>query len=660
MCNNLSSKRNINNILKSKKTTYIILTLIIIAGICRFSYGFFIEKKGTHSDEEWSFGLANSYYEPYIYSSDDRIYSKNTNEWISGEKLKNYLTVQNGERFSFDSVYYNLSCDMHPPLYFFILHFLSSFFINQYIPALGFLINIVCYIFMSLFLYKTLILMSKSPFISLLGVFFNTFNVGMLSMMVFLRMYAMVAMFAIMLVYYNAMLYYDSTTQNKKSTYIKLAVTSCLGALTHHFFLPYAFIFTAGMCIYWLVKKKWSILFKYAFCMIIGVSLSIAIFPATIDHMFGIKTFSYRDQAIYNEENISANNIVSLQDWNSSNTDRSSNFSTDDIENYNFIIFKFYFATCLQMIFKDFLGYPIISAYKQGIFLYMILFVLFVTFISIPLSFLLRNEPTFIAFKQKIISKIKKIKVNWFYISIILSILFVVGICSYKVNVLLMNIFTTRYLFIIYPLVSLLLVYFIAHIIMFIFKRKNIFHLLLSVISISLLCINNYKTESSCAYLFKNTDNIKEIEELTSNSNVIVVSTGCWLLTVYTPILQNCSNLIYLSTNSFFNNLDKLDNLDNNKKTYLILDTSYLLNDSNQYDLNTDVSTSISTYAYSDIDPANIVFNRNIQNTNDNSHYYKETYLNYLLSSDSIRDCKYITSGKDFNINMDIFEIYFK
>ena len=50
---------------------------------------------------------------------------KNCNEWLSGEVLKNYLTVQKGERFSFGSVYYNMACDMHPPLYFFALQFLS-------------------------------------------------------------------------------------------------------------------------------------------------------------------------------------------------------------------------------------------------------------------------------------------------------------------------------------------------------------------------------------------------------------------------------------------------------------------------------------------------------------------------------------------------------
>ena len=62
-------------IMGNKKTTtklsYILLALIIAAGICRFSYGFFVQKQGAHSDETWSFGLANSYYEPYIQYSDD-------------------------------------------------------------------------------------------------------------------------------------------------------------------------------------------------------------------------------------------------------------------------------------------------------------------------------------------------------------------------------------------------------------------------------------------------------------------------------------------------------------------------------------------------------------------------------------------------------------
>lgn len=123
----------------NKKTTtklsYIFLALIIAAGICRFSYGFFVQKQGAHSDETWSFGLANSYYEPYIQYSDDTSEYRNVDTWITNEVFRDYLTVQKGERFAFGSVYYNMSCDTPPTLLyasaFFVLIFPKSIYVRH-------------------------------------------------------------------------------------------------------------------------------------------------------------------------------------------------------------------------------------------------------------------------------------------------------------------------------------------------------------------------------------------------------------------------------------------------------------------------------------------------------------------------------------------------
>ena len=182
-----------NTISKTNKYSYIFLTLIIILGICRFSYGFFIQKESFHSDEAWSFGLANSYYEPYIQYNDDTTDFKNMDKWISGDVFRHYLTVQKGERFSFGSVYYNQSKDLHPPLYFWILHAICSFFPDMYIFSIGFFINIVLYIILSIYMYKLLILMTKSNAVSLIGTTFATFSLAMLCMTMFVRMYLMVA-----------------------------------------------------------------------------------------------------------------------------------------------------------------------------------------------------------------------------------------------------------------------------------------------------------------------------------------------------------------------------------------------------------------------------------------------------------------------------------
>ena len=233
----------------SRRLSYIFLALIILAGICRFSYGFFVQKEGAHSDETWSFGLANSYYDPYIQYSDDTSEYRNVDTWITSDVFRDYLTVQKGERFSFGSVYYNMSCDTHPPLYFMLLHFLCSFFPGKYMFVIGFIINMAAYTILSIFIYKLLLLITKSEAASLIGVLFSTFSLGMLNMTMFVRMYLCVATVATIYSYLNAKLYYDEKKRHKVSSYILIGVTALVGALTDNFFLPYAFATTLIFCI---------------------------------------------------------------------------------------------------------------------------------------------------------------------------------------------------------------------------------------------------------------------------------------------------------------------------------------------------------------------------------------------------------------------------
>ena len=596
----------------SNKTVYIILCLVILAGICRFSYGFFVEKQGTHSDEEWSFGLANSYYEPYIYSSDDDNYDKNCNEWLSGEVLKNYLTVQKGERFSF-------------------------FFVDQYIPALGFIINIVCYIIMSIFLYRLLLIMSKSRYVGILGVIFNTFNVGTLSMVIFIRMYTMVTMFAVILAYYNAKLYYDTASRKKISTYIKLAIFTCLGALTHHFFLPYAFMLTAIMCICWMVKKEWHVLAKYAGFMILGVALSIAIFPATLDHMLGVQTFKFRDEGKYTTSTAQAftnnNDASDLVD----DTDTSYKaFTTDDIENYDQIIFKYYFFTCIYMVFVDIFGFSIVSPYSKGIMLYfpVVLLVLIILFFSF--SFLFRKETFFIKLKKRfktflkektIVSLFKKI--NWFVLSIIITFIFIVVICSYRVDISLMSNFTTRYLFIVYPIISILFVYITFSLFNKLFHNAKIYMTLFSIVIALILSINIILATKQCSYFF--------------------------------PTIYKCDSFIYMSNSSFFNQSNLLSSIDQTKKTYLFIDTTQFLDSSE--DANDSASYSdMSTYNYNEVNTRSIILNKRLHNLNlgNKKLLYLDSYLNYLSKDNNIKYLNLITDAVDFGAEFNVYEITFE
>ena len=642
------------NFIHSKKCIYFLLVIIMLAGIGRFSYAFFVEKQGTHSDEEWSFGLANSYYEPYIYSSDDDQYSKNNNQWLSGDVLKNYLTVQKGERFSFGSVYYNMSCDMHPPLYFFVLHFLSSFFVDQYVPALALLINLICYVILSIYLYRLLCLMSKSRILGLLGVFFNTFAVGTLSMAIYMRMYMMVAMFAVMLVYYNGILYYSNDITTKKwSIYIKLAVTTCLGALTHHFFLPFAFIITAIMCIYFLIKKNWSVLLKYSIFMIIGVGLSIAIFPATLDHMFGIQTFAYRDTGNYSEDQNIANGGALFSQ------SPSNSFTTDGIENYAYKIFRYYFFTCLAMAFTNILGFSPVSPYKTNAHAYIVsLFIILIILCSF-VSFLFRKDRWFINLKEKIINKAKSLPqrfiysikhINWFIIAIIFSILFITALCSYRVNVLSLGVFTTRYLFIIYPLLALIIIYCMYIFVKWLFHIKGlkIAKYICTILLCCLIIANNVIQTSP--YLWKSSLSSakNELPTLAKNADIIIVSSSQWLLTVYSPLIDNCNFFYYTTYDKFFDNTTTITDFisSSNRKTYLILDTS-------------SIPTSESDL-YDDVGESKTLDNLNVkkalfQITDKTNIRYKDTYLKEIQHLSA--NYTYIKTITDFGIPMELYNL---
>ena len=153
---------------KVSKIPIFVLAIITAIGLIRITYVFAFEKTGFHSDEIWGYGTANSYYEPFIYAEDEALDNsvltpyKNFNEWLSGDVFGDYITVQEGEQFAYGSVYYNTIKDNHPPFFFLILHTICSLFPNSYSLWYGFIINIVCFIAMMIFAYKTAKLMRNS------------------------------------------------------------------------------------------------------------------------------------------------------------------------------------------------------------------------------------------------------------------------------------------------------------------------------------------------------------------------------------------------------------------------------------------------------------------------------------------------------------------
>lgn len=536
----------INKINSSRKITSILLSVIILLGICRFSYGFFVQKNTFHSDEAWSFGLANSYYEPYIQYNDDTTAYKNINTWINGDVFTKYLTVQKGERFSFGSVYYNQSCDLHPPLYFFILNFLCSLFPDQYIFALGFIINMIAFVFMSLYIYRLLLLMTKSRFTGLIGSLFSTFTLAMLCMTMFVRMYMLVATIAIIFTFYIARLYYMEEKRWKISSYIIVGITALFGALTDNFFLPYAFGICAVMFLYWLIKKNFKVLLKFSLSVILAIILAFVIYPKTIYKAFGINTSTSGAQPI-----------------------------TTPNPRVKSIYYQFKLA--LSHINKELVGIKLISPNTNWWIIYTLTILAFVVIFVLLLAFLFRREEWFINLKQNLNNHIKKVNSLFMANFSIVTIALLFGIivtclsAAYATNLYEAKEYGDRYLMVCFPAAMIIFVLFWRRLFSIIFINRQNIATISTVIALALCCISSNIRE--CPYFFKY-PNTMHLEDIAKDSNFIVVSTNKWLLVQYAAKLFGCNDVFFTTYYELDDYKDTIENHNLSGDTYIIIDSS--------------------------------------------------------------------------------------
>ena len=106
-------------------------------------------KTNLFVDEIWTFNLANNYYSPFIGSAAEYM-----NRWIDSKFWLQVLSVQPGEEFSYGSVFYNQAQDVHPPLYYMIIHTVCSFFPQQFSIWFGVVPNLFFFIGTQIILIK--------------------------------------------------------------------------------------------------------------------------------------------------------------------------------------------------------------------------------------------------------------------------------------------------------------------------------------------------------------------------------------------------------------------------------------------------------------------------------------------------------------------------
>lgn len=275
--------------MKIKEKTIIVIILIIqtiifvIAGI---------NKSYIHMDEAYSLGLAN-YNKVEIQQNEDFY-----NTWHNKEYYEDYLSVNDNEKNNFLPVYENQKNDVHPPLYYLFLRIAMQFNIGSFSKWPGIILNIIIYLFITIFMYLILRkLFAKSENSQIKSAFFaliSSLTLASINNAIYIRMYALSSLNILITTYLHLKL--AEKKGNNYKLLVAIGISALVGSLTHYYYLFYLAMLFIMFVIKYLKEKEYKELAKYIITMIIAGILSLIIFPYSIKHMF----FGYRGKGAIN------------------------------------------------------------------------------------------------------------------------------------------------------------------------------------------------------------------------------------------------------------------------------------------------------------------------------------------------------------------------
>ncbi len=506
----------------------VILIIMTAVQIMSVAWAELFEKQDGYLDETWSYGAANSYFDPYIYM-DKEEWDKG-GVWRDGKEMHDYITVQQGERFAYDSVWYGQINDRHPPLYYAVLHTICSFFPDSFSYMYAFVINLVSMAVGQFFLYKAARLISRSDICALAACLWWGFSAAFFNVHIFLRLYSMLTVLSILFIYLNARIFYEEGSLNKNA--VLLALTVCTAALTNHVFLAGAFIVTAVFCFYYLIKKAYKKLIIYSCASAGGVLLSVAAFPASVNHFICE--------------------------------------SGTDAANEYFMPFVSGFRSCICAITSSLTGISV-SIYASGNIAYIVAVTAALAVLLAAAVFLLRKESWFNSAVSKVGELCKK-AVSGIDVPVLAIILSAAGVCAASavmVNINEMGDYIDRYLFFVMPWVVIAAVSCLRHLFTAI-KAVSRF-MAPTVVAAAVLFSASSRIVCPERYIFDRNIQGMSIEQLADkNSSCMILLGGPIRLTKYPPLLMNCDEYYFCKISEWDKHISQLNSCQEGNDRYII------------------------------------------------------------------------------------------
>ena len=241
---------------------------VMLAALLALMMSIGAKKDGFDIDEFFTYGLANSYHQPFLNAE--------TGRWISGKAFSDYLTAS-GHAHEYLNVYENQIADVHPPLYYLFMHAACSVFRDPpFTKWTGIGLNLF---FFSLMQLGLLLLSARllsdgerltlTPAALLPGLLYGL-SAGAVSSVVFIRMYAMMTMWAVWLALALAALWVGGQTVWRMRA---LAAMLIAGFLTQYYFVVLACMLCGAYFFARLARREFA--------------AAVGLFPWCLNHIFG-------------------------------------------------------------------------------------------------------------------------------------------------------------------------------------------------------------------------------------------------------------------------------------------------------------------------------------------------------------------------------------
>ena len=280
----LSSSEQINSHVRIKMNPaarVLILAFIIILQLAVFvKIG--LDKKEYHVDEIYTYMLSNSYDVDRVAYDDSK-----WDQWFSGDEFSEYVSVQDGEQFAYDKVFYNNSLDAHPPLYYCVIHTVSSLFPNQFSKWIGLFVNLLFMVGVDILIYGISRKMINSELLQFLPVFVYGLSPVAMEIASFIRMYAQLSFFAMAFCYCTVLMLKDGV-KIRRLVFSWLIIY--LGAMTHYYALVLCFWGVLLFVIYLVKKKDIKHMLIYGIGSLIAVVMVYVTYPSILTQAFGSST----------------------------------------------------------------------------------------------------------------------------------------------------------------------------------------------------------------------------------------------------------------------------------------------------------------------------------------------------------------------------------